>query len=103
LLHSSADGLICELIVEGYNDKQVRKAIKGQSGHQMMLVSDMVLLWDPGFREALEVYAEDPDALKREFGEAFGKLTELGCPWNKEFPGAGGAAPQVTSGCPMGF
>ena len=58
----------------GYNEKP-RKPLKGQSGtrfrrgftknvlscgllirtgHQMMLVSDMVLLWDAGFREHLE-------------------------------------------------
>eukprot|EP00439_Symbiodinium_sp_Y106_P038682 s1227_g4.t1 len=79
-------GLVCEQIVEGYNDKP-RKPLKGQTGHQMMLVSDMVLLWDPGFREHLEAYAEDEDLLKREFGEAFKKLTELGCPWSKDAPG----------------
>ncbi|CAE7031082.1 ccp1 [Symbiodinium natans] len=57
--------------------------LSARTGHQMMLVSDMVLLWDAGFREHLEAYAEDEDLLKREFGEAFKKLTELGCPWSK--------------------
>jgi len=47
--------------------------------NQMMLLSDMVLAWDPGFRTHLEVYAEDEDALKHDFGVAFKKLTELGC------------------------
>ena len=46
---------------------------------QMMLVSDMVLLWDAAFREHLEVYAADESALKRDFGAAFKKLCENGC------------------------
>jgi len=77
------DGLQCEKIVEGYNEKP-RKPLKGQTGHQMMLVSDMVLLWDAEFRQHLEVFAEDEELLKKEFGEAFKKLTELGCPWSKD-------------------
>lgn len=77
------DGLQCEKIVEGYNEKP-RKPLKGQTGHQMMLVSDMVLLWDTEFRQHLEVFAEDEELLKKEFGEAFKKLTELGCPWSKD-------------------
>ena len=47
--------------------------------NQMMLLSDMVLAWDPGFRQYLEVYAEDEAKLKDDFGAAFKKLTELGC------------------------
>lgn len=94
-------GLVCEQIVEGYNEKP-RKPLKGQTGHQMMLVSDMVLLWDPGFREHLEAYAEDEDLLKREFGEAFKKLTELGCPWSKDAPGPATGCAAVTAGrCPF--
>lgn len=49
----------------------------------MMLVSDMVLLWDAAFRQHLEVFAEDEELLKTEFGEAFKKLTELGCSWSQ--------------------
>jgi catalase (peroxidase I) len=45
----------------------------------MMLVSDMVLLWDDGFRTHLEDFAEDEAKLSREFGAAYKKLTELGC------------------------
>ena len=45
----------------------------------MMLLSDMVLAWDPTFRSVLEEYAEDEALLAREFGAAFKKLTELGC------------------------
>lgn len=48
---------------------------------QMMLVSDMILVWDDEFRPFLQKYAEDSDLLKKDFGEAFKKLTELGCPW----------------------
>lgn len=47
--------------------------------NQMMLVSDMVLAWDPAFRAVLEEYAEDEDLLAKDFGAAFKKLTELGC------------------------
>jgi len=49
--------------------------------NQMMLVSDMVLAWDPAFRQHLEVYANDEPLLKHDFGRAFKKLTELGCPF----------------------
>mmetsp|Transcript_36975 Transcript_36975/g.66520 ORF Transcript_36975/g.66520 Transcript_36975/m.66520 type:complete len:393 (-) Transcript_36975:93-1271(-) len=47
--------------------------------NQMMLLSDMILAWDPAFRAHLEVYAEDEARLKWDFGVAFKKLTELGC------------------------
>ena len=46
---------------------------------QMMLVSDMVLLWDAGFRAHLEAYAADEAALKADFGAAFKRLCENGC------------------------
>lgn len=47
-------------------------------GQQMMLVTDMVLLWDEEFKVHLEKYAEDEELLKKDFGLAFKKLTELG-------------------------
>jgi cytochrome c peroxidase len=47
--------------------------------NQMMLVSDMILAWDPAFRTYLEMYAADEARLKDDFGRAFKKLTELGC------------------------
>ncbi|MGK3754897.1 MAG: cytochrome c peroxidase, partial [Bacillariaceae sp.] len=47
--------------------------------NQMMLLSDMILVWDPDFRPYLEVYADDEAKLKDDFGVAFKKLTELGC------------------------
>ena len=47
--------------------------------NQMMLLSDMILAWDPTFRTQLEVYAADEARLKNDFGVAFKKLTELGC------------------------
>ena len=47
--------------------------------NQMMLLSDMILLWDPSFRGYLEMYAADENRLKADFGAAFQKLTELGC------------------------
>lgn len=101
LLYSPEQSLLCELIVEGYNEKP-RKPIKGQTGHQMMLVSDMVLLWDAGFKEHLQVYADDDELLKKDFGDAWKKLTELGCPWSKEFPGVAGGRPVAPmTGCPV--
>jgi hypothetical protein len=45
-----------------------------------MLLSDMVLAWDPAFRAVLEEYAEDEDLLSSDFGKAFKKLTEVGQP-----------------------
>merc|ERR1711957_64679 len=57
-------------------------------GHQMMLVSDMVLRWDKSFRDLMEPYNTDDDSgvgvLREAFGKAFKKLTELGCPWTRE-------------------
>lgn len=47
--------------------------------NQMMLLSDMILAWDPTFRTHLEGYAADEARLKEDFGRAFKKLTELGC------------------------
>lgn len=38
-------------------------------------------MWDPEFRKTLEVYSEDEEKLKEDFGKAFKKLTELGCPF----------------------
>ena len=50
-----------------------------EDANQMMLLSDMILAWDPGFRSHLEYYASDEQRLKADFGKAFKKLTELGC------------------------
>lgn len=88
LLYSPKKGLLAEQIIVGYNEK-VRKPIKGQDGYQMMLISDMVLLWDPKFCEVLKEYADDVDLLSKDFGAAFKRLTELGCPWSKD----GGCCP----------
>ncbi|KAL3827598.1 hypothetical protein ACHAXA_002095 [Cyclostephanos tholiformis] len=51
----------------------------GDGANQMMLLSDMILKWDPTFRQYLELYAEDEELLRNDFGVAFKKLTELGC------------------------
>jgi len=47
--------------------------------NQMMLLSDMVLAWDPAFRTVLQQYAQDEALLASDFAAAFQKLTELGC------------------------
>ena len=57
---------------------QKRGGQAGDHPNQMMLVSDMILAWDPGFRPHLEVYAQSEERLKEDFGKAFKKLTELG-------------------------
>ena len=80
---TGATGCQADLIIEGYNTKE-RVAIKGQSGHQMMLLSDMVLLWDADFKKHLVVYAEDEELLRQDFAAAFKRLTELGCPWQMQ-------------------
>lgn len=89
LLYSPTRGLLAEKIVEGYNE-QPRKAIKGQTGHQMMLITDMVMLWDPEFRKVLQEYADDEEVLRKDFGVSFKRLTELGCPWSADFLAQGG-------------
>lgn len=58
---------------------KVRGKVDDDEPNQMMLLSDMVLAWDPSFRSHLEVYAEDEGRLRADFGAAFKKLTELGC------------------------
>lgn len=108
LLHAPSLGLCCEWIMPGYNEKP-RRPLAGQTGHQMMLASDMVLLWDPDFRKHLEIYAEDESQLKIDFGAAFLRLTELGCPWSSDRGTNGngcpvsGASAQVGQplGCPI--
>jgi len=79
-------GAIFERIQPGYNETP-RKAIKKlEVRYQMMLPSDMIFLWDPEFRVHVEKYAEDEELLKRDFGAAFKKLTQLGfdgCPGMK--------------------
>lgn len=84
LLFSPSRGLpLAERVVRGWNETP-RRPIKGQTGHQMMLVADMVLLWDSGFRKHLEAYAESEQLLSEDFGKAFQRLTELGCPWSAD-------------------
>jgi len=61
------------------NQKPPDGSDEEQPPNQMMLVSDMILAWDPAFRSHLEVYAEDEELLVQDFAVAFKKLTELGC------------------------
>merc|ERR1712154_135197 len=65
LIYSPSRGLLAEKIVEGYNEKP-RKPIKGQTGHQMMLISDMVMQWDPVFAKVLKEYSDDEEVLKKD-------------------------------------
>jgi len=75
---------VADRIVVGFNDKPSEEEFEDPPApNQMMLLADMVLAWDPEFRKVLEEYAEDEDKLKEDFGAAFKKLTELGCPFAK--------------------
>ena len=77
---SPSTGVVAERIEVGFNDKVYDKEFEDPPApNQMMLLSDMVLVWDADFRQHLEVYAEDEETLSKDFGEAFKKLTELGC------------------------
>jgi catalase (peroxidase I) len=89
LVVSPKHGALFERVVEGYNNEGEREAINGMKTvkHQMMLVADMVLLWDPEFKKYLDVYAQDEEKLKHDFGVAYKKLTELGVP-DLKAPGA---------------
>jgi len=101
VLFSPSRGVVSELVVQGYNEKP-RKPIKSQLGHQMMLVSDMVLLWDKGFKEHLQAYADDEELLRKDFAGAFKRLTELGCPWSKDRPAAAQTCGQQAAGASAG-
>lgn len=81
-LVSSEQRVFWERISKGWNDDPEYATIP-EVKSQMMLVTDMVLVWDEGFRKYLEVYAEDEDALIEDFGDAFKRLTENGF---KHFP-----------------
>jgi cytochrome c peroxidase len=52
-------------------------------GDLMMLPTDMALIWDPGFKKYVEVYAKDKQAFYNDFSKAFSKLLELGVPRSK--------------------
>eukprot|EP00924_Labyrinthula_sp_SR-Ha-C_P011093 snap_masked-scaffold_51-processed-gene-1.4-mRNA-1 protein AED:0.26 eAED:0.29 QI:0/-1/0/1/-1/1/1/0/507 len=83
LMVDPTNGGLFEKIKEGYNDEPRKSVKKIQVKNQMMLPADMVLLWDEKFKSVLQEYAEDEELLKKEFGEAYKKLTELGvavCP-----------------------
>ena len=80
MVMSAEHGVVAERVVEGLNDKPSDEEFEDPPApNQMMLLSDMVLAWDPAFRKVLEEYSEDEALLTKEFGAAFKKLTELGC------------------------
>jgi len=81
-LVSPEQKIFWERISMGWNDEP-RYVNIPQVKTQMMLVSDMILVWDEEFRKHLEVYADDEDALINDFGDAFKRLTENGF---KNFP-----------------
>lgn len=75
-------GMGAEELLPAPGKRQFVNKVPGKisdDANQMMLLSDMILKWDPSFRGYLEMYAEDEELLKTDFGVAFKKLTELGC------------------------
>lgn len=50
----------------------------------MMLPTDMALVKDKEFKKHVERYAKDNDLFFKEFADAFGRLLELGVPFEKE-------------------
>jgi len=80
---SPEHGVVADRIQPGFNDhfKSADEFEDPPAPNQMMLLSDMVLVWDEAFKPILQEYADDEELLKKEFGEAFKKLTELGCPF----------------------
>jgi len=52
---------------------------KDEGDELMMLRSDMMMLWDEGFKEWSQIYHDDSDRFMADFAAAFKKLTELGC------------------------
>ena len=78
-------GVVADRIVAGFNDKfkSNDEFEDPPAPNQMMLLTDMVLVWDDEFKKTLEVYAEDEGKLAEDFGKAFKKLTELGCSFAK--------------------
>lgn len=83
---SGETSVLAELKVKGYNDKERRVPLRDLFGHQMMLPSDMVLRWDEDFKVHLLDFGSDEETLRAEFGAAFKRLTEFGCPWSKDQP-----------------
>lgn len=50
----------------------------------MMLPTDMALIKDKEFRKHVERYAKDNDLFFKDFADVFGRLLELGVPFEKE-------------------
>ncbi|KAF0686968.1 Aste57867_21260 [Aphanomyces stellatus] len=53
------------------------------TGELMMLPADMAFIWDPEFKQYVELYAKDEDLWHKDFAKAFQKLTENGCNFEK--------------------
>merc|ERR1711904_574130 len=85
-VYAPGQGVLANRIQAEYNDLGPRVPLKDKYGHQMMLVTDMVLKWYPGFRKYMDIYYEDEDRLRDDFGKAFKKLTENGCAWSSDLP-----------------
>ena len=66
--------------VEENNSVGKRQFNMGLGGEPfMMLISDMVLLWDDDFREHLLYYDRHRREFRKDAAAAWKKLTELGC------------------------
>ena len=72
-----------ELFENEWEEKTIEKTGKRQwkdgGDELMMLKSDMMMLWDEGFKKWSTVYYKDNARFMDDFAVAYKKLTELGC------------------------
>jgi len=100
---SAEHGVAADRIEPGFNDAPpTQEFVDPPAPNQMMLLSDMVLAWDETWRPILEEYAADEDLLKKDFGLAFKKLTELGCGFEGKEACRRTAGRRLSSAAPRG-
>jgi len=59
--------------------KQGNPQFWNEKKQTMMLISDLALIQDPGFKPYVELYAKDQTAFFRDFADAWSRLQCLGC------------------------
>jgi len=57
------------------------RQFENKDGNLMMLPTDLALIEDPEFKKYVHLYAKDEQAYFKDFSIAFGKLLELGVPF----------------------
>ncbi|CAG8478671.1 3061_t:CDS:2, partial [Racocetra fulgida] len=69
------------LTKQEWSEKKLENGLlqyKDKNDRIMMLPADMAFLWDPGFKEIVDIYAKDKQTFFDDFAAAFGKLIDLG-------------------------